>query len=212
MAYPIAKLFIPPFIKLWIKKVNGLNNIPKIPFIVATNHASYFDDMAITTTIIQYLNKKLHMYCNDRFYKNKLLAKFLDWGGCIPISIQTKNKETNKKAFILALKYLKNNEPVGIFPEGGRSPDGKLRQAKTGIARLALTASVPVLPIGIIGSYDILPKGKALPRFKRCTINIGTPLHFKQFYGRHDNKKILIEVTRTIMRSIAKLANREYIY
>ena len=124
MVYPIAKLIIPPFIIRCVKRINGLNNIPKSKaFIVAPNHASYFDDLAIPSIIMPLLNKKLHMYVNSRFFKNYFLKKFLYWGGSIPVDVvKTKySKKVNAKAFNLALSYLKKKEPIGIFPEGHRS-------------------------------------------------------------------------------------------
>ncbi len=170
------------------------------------------DDITIAPNVIRYIDKNVHMYCNDRFYKNKFLAAFLNWAKCIPVSIQTKNPKTNKKAFKLALKYLKKGEPVGIFPEGGRSIDGKLREAKTGIARLALVSKVPVLPIGIIGSHKVLPKGAKFPRFKRFDIKIGKLIYLHKYFGKENNKKVLKEVTTLIMKEIGKLINQKYRY
>ena len=105
---------------------------------------------------------------------------------------------------------MKKGELAGIFPEGTRSPDGKIQKAKSGIANLAIAAKVPVLPIGIIGSHKILPKGNFFPRLKRCTINIGKPLVFKQYYNKKINKRMLDNVTRSIMKEIAKLAGQKY--
>lgn len=213
MVYPISKEIITSIVKLWIRKVNGLENIPKDkPFIIAANHSSFLDDFSMPPIVISYLNKKVHMYCNDRFYKNKFFAAFLNWASCIPISIETKNKEVNRRAFKLALGYLKKGEPVGVFPEGGRSPDGKLREAKTGIAKLALAAKVPVLPIGMIGSYKVLPKGAKFPKFKRFDIKVGKLIYLDKYFGKENNKKVLKEVTRLIMKEIAKLTNLEYKY
>lgn len=215
MVYPIAKLTIGNFIRLFIKEINGKENILKNkPFIVASNHASYFDDFATPSIIIPMLDKKMHFYVSSYYFNNYFLRKFLEWGESIPVdpTKNKKHKEINKKAFQTALKYLKNGEIVGIFPEGTRSIDGKLKQAKSGIAKLAIAAKVPVLPIGIIGSDKILPKGKLLLRFKRCKINIGKPLYFKEYYDKKINKKILENVTRTIMKNIAELIGQKYNY
>lgn len=213
MVYPIGKLIVPPTVKLWIRRIDGLENVPRDrPFIIAANHSSYLDDISIVPIIIKHTNKRVHMYCNDRFYKNIFLASFLNWAGCIPVSVETRNKETNKMAFKLSLDYLKRGEPVGIFPEGGRSIDGKLREAKTGIAKLALVSEVPVLPVGIIGSHKVLPKGAKFPRFKRFDIKIGKLIYLDKYFGKENNKKVLKEVTNLIMREIGKLTNLEYNY
>jgi len=213
MVYPIGKLVIPPIVELWIRKVYGLENIPRDkPFIIAANHSSFLDDFTLVSIVIKYINKKVHMYCNDRFYKNKPLGAFLNWAGCIPISIQTKNKETNKEAFKLAIRYLGKGEPVGIFPEGGRSLDGKLKEAKTGIAKLALVSKIPVLPIGIIGSFKVFPKGAKFPKLKRFDIKVGKLIYLDKYFGKEDNKKVLKEVITLIMKDIADLTDMEYKY
>jgi len=215
MVYPIAKLTISTFIKLFIKKVDGEDNVIRDePFIIAGNHSSFFDDLVIPSIIIPILNKKIHFYVNSYYFNNYFLRKFLEWGGSIPVDVTKgkKHKETNKKAFQTALEYLRNRELAGIYPEGARSIDGKLQRGKTGIARLALAAKVPVLPIGIIGSYKILPKGKFLPRPKRCKINIGKALYFKEYYNKKITKKMLREVTNKIMKEIAKLIGQKYNY
>lgn len=213
MVYPIAKLTLAQFILLWIKKINGTNNIPKDgKFIVAPNHASFFDDMIMPSIIAISMDKKLHNYVNSNYFKNYFLRKFLYWSGSIPVDVKkTKNsKKVNTKAFNLALSYLKKKEPVGIFPEGHRSLDGKLQKAKIGVAKLALTAKTPVLPVGIINSYKILSKGNRFPKFRRIVIvNIGKPMCFDKYYGEI-NKKNLRLVTNIIMKEIARLSNQEY--
>ena len=216
MVYPVAKLTLLPFLKFWIRKYTGLKNLKKeSSFIFACNHGSFAEDLLLPAIIVPYLNKKVHIYCNDKFYKNFFLRKFLEWGACIPVRVDEKSKaskKVNEKAFNLAIKYLKKGEPVGIFPEGHRSIDGSLLKAKTGIARLALAAKVPVIPIGTIGCYEIMPKGTLFPRFKRCEINIGKLLYLNKYFGKQNNKKILNHVTKLIMKEIAKLAKLQYKY
>lgn len=213
MVYGITKKVIFPFAKLLIKEIEGLENIPKDGrFVIAANHSSYLDDFTVTPIITKYIKKQVHMYCNDIFYKNRIFAAFLNWGECIPISVGTKDKSTNKKALKLALNYLKKREPVGIFPEGGRSPKGRLMEAKTGVAKLVLLSKCPVLPVGIIGSCDVLPKGAMFPKFKRFSIKIGKVIYLDEYFGKQGNKKVLKEVTTLIMKEIGKLIKQEYRY
>ncbi len=213
MVHPISKTTIFAVARLWVKKIIGLENIPKEGgFIIAANHCSYLDDFTVAPAVIMHTNRKVHMYCNDWYYKFKLIAAFLKRHECIPISIQTNNKKTNKEAFELALDYLKKGEPVGVFPEGGRSLDGKLRPAKTGIAKLALTSKIPVLPIGVVGSHKVFPKGSIFPKFKRFDVKIGKLIYLDKFFGKEDNKKILKEVASLIMKEVGKLSGQEYRY
>lgn len=215
MVYPIAKLLIPPIYKLWLRKVDGVENVPKdIPFIIAANHSSYYDVLLIPSIIVPKLNKKMRAWVNSYYWKNFITRFFLDlWGG-IPVYVEHEPnaKEKNKIAFEQTLNYLRNGEIIMTFPEGRRSPDGKLLKAYPGIARLALKAKVPVLPCGIIGSNKVLPKGKIFPRFIRCEVNIGKLMYFDKYYNKKPRDKIFEEVTRSIMKEIAKLIGQKYNY
>lgn len=215
MVYPISKLTIFSFIRLFIKKTDGKENIIRNgPFIAACNHASFYDDFAVPSVILPVANKYVHFYVNSSYFKNYFFRKALAWGRCIPVDTQKseRHKEINKKAFNTALMYLRKNEIISIFPEGTRSIDGKLQKGKTGIANLAIAAKVPILPMGIIGSNKILPKGKFFPRLRRCKVNIGKPLYFKEYYNKKINKKILEDATGKVMREIAALTGQKYNY
>lgn len=214
MVYTLAKLTLIPFTKLWIRKINGLDNLPKDKgFVVACNHGSYFDDVALPCTVIKKINNHFHIYVNSYFFKIFFFRIFLKYGRCIPVDVgKGKPTKTNKKAFKDAINYLKIKEPMGIFPEGHKSYPDRMREGKTGVAKLALAAKVPVVPAGIDGSKKILPLGAFWPRLIRCTINIGKPMYFDKYYGQENNRKILKLVTNKIMKRIAKLANDKYNY
>jgi len=215
MAYPISKLILPPIYKIWLRKVNGLDNIPKDkPFIIAANHSSYFDIFIPPILIVPKLDKKLHALVNSYYWNNPLTKYFLNMWEAIPVFVnkEKNSKEKNKMASEKALKYLKNNELIMIFPEGTRSHDGKLKKAYTGVAKLALKAKVPVLPVGIIGANKVLPVGKTFLRFVRCEAKIGKLMHFEKYYNKKISNRLLEEVTRNIMQEIAKLINQEYNY
>ena len=163
MAYPISKLTIAPFYKLWVRKVEGLENLPKGAFIIAGNHTSYYDTLLIPCVITPKIKRKMHAWVNSSYWKNFLTGFFLTIWECIPVYVKNEKnaRQKNNEAFEKALYYLKKNEPVMIFPEGHRSKNGKLQKAYTGIARLAIKAKVPVLPCGIIGSDKVLPDRKS---------------------------------------------------
>jgi len=214
MAYLIARLLIKAVYKPWIRKVEGVENIPKEePFIIAANHSSYFDVFLLPIIILPKISSRMHAWVNAYYWNNAIIRFFLDlWGG-IPMHVgkEENSKEKNNDSFKLTVSRLKKNEPVMIFPEGTRN-DGKLKKAYTGIARLALAAKVPVLPCGIIGANKVLPKGKMLPRFARCEVKIGKQMHFEKYYNKKPSSKILNEITRSIMNEIAKLINQKYNY
>ena len=215
MVYPISKLIIPPIYKLWLRKTHGLDNVPKgKPFIIAGNHTSYYDTLLIPCIIVPKIKRKMHAWVNSSYWKNPITGYFLSIWECIPVYVKSEknSRQKNNEAVKMASYYLMKNESIMIFPEGHRSPDGKLQKAYTGVARLALAAKVPVLPCGIIGSNKVLPKGALFLRFARCEVRIGKPMYFEKYYNKKLNKKIFEEITRSIMKEIARLINQEYNY
>lgn len=210
MVYPIAKIIIPAIYRPWIRKTEGIENIPKgKPFIMVANHSSYFDVFLLPIVIVPRVNKKMHAWVNAYYWKNPVTKFFLDlWGGIPMHVLKEKNaKKKNREAFNSTIRHLKKNELVMIFPEGTRN-NGELKKGYTGVARLALAAKVPVLPCGLINTNKVWPKGKMLPGFARCDVKIGKLMHFSQ----KPNEKSYEEVTRKIMKEIAKLIDQKYNY
>ena len=208
--YAAWAAFFRPIYKLWIGKVDGLENIPKNQaFIIAANHASYFDTVLPHSLIIPITNKKIHALVNSRYWGNPITDTILDGSECIKVYIG-ENAKGNLESLEKALYYLKKGDIVLMFPEGSRSPDGKLRKAYSGIARLALKSQAPVLTFGIVGSHKVLPKGKIFPRFERCEVKIGKPMHFDGYNNKKINEKVLEDITRKIMEDIAKLIGQKY--
>lgn len=209
MVYPIARFTIRPITMLWVRKVEGLENVPKSPFIIAANHSSYFDSLLLPSAVYPRIDKNIHALVNSFYWKPALTRFFLNRWEAIPVYVKEKgSKKKNKKSTGKALSYLKNNELVMIFPEGTRN-DGKLKKAYNGVARIALNAKVPVLPVGLVNTNKILRKGKMLPGLERCEVKIGKPMHFEKY---KPSEKSYNKITRKIMKEIAKLINQKYNY
>jgi len=205
MTYPVSRYILANIVK-WYAKVNGIGNIPKkTNFIIAANHGSYLDHLIIASRvelpikkIVHFLSKKEHF---DSLHQ-KLWHKYVQ-----AIPLDRKEADTALKK---ATNFLKKGKIISIYPEGMRTLDGKLQRGKTGIAKLVLGAKVQVLPIGLIGTFDIMPKGKYIPKLKRATMNIGKPMNFKTYYNKKVTKALLRKITEEIMRKIAKLSNQKY--
>lgn len=207
MVYPITKKTILPIIGLWIKEVNGMKNIPEEgAFIIAANHESYMDHLIIASTFICHLDKKVHFLSKKEHFDNVFKKAWHTYAGAIPLDRKTGGKE----ALIWAVKALKKGKIIAIHPEGTRTLTGKLQRGKTGIARLALAAKVRVIPVGLIGTFEILPKGKNIPKLKRAIMNIGKPMGFDKYYNKKITKKLLRKITNEIMKEIARLCNQKY--
>ena len=207
MVYIAPKLTIIPIVKLYVKEVNGIENLPrKGAAIIAANHASYMDHMIIGAYIISKLDRKFHFLAKKEHFDNAFKKWWHDYIGAIPLDREKRGDE----ALMWAIKALKEGKIIVIHPEGTRSLTGKLQKAKTGVARLALLSKAPVIPVGLVGTFEMMPKGKYIPKFKKATMNIGKPMHFPEYYTKKINKRIIREVTTRIMKEIAKLCRQKY--
>tara|TARA_Y100000310_G_scaffold344679_1_gene458751 strand:- start:7466 stop:8122 length:657 start_codon:yes stop_codon:yes gene_type:complete len=209
---PIVRHIIPPFVKLvWIKEVTGLENLPKNdkPFIIVPNHSSYMDHVIVSCVVIPHINRKIHFIAKKEHFEtltqstwHSLWTKYITF---IPI-----DRDKGEEALNSALSYLRKGAIVLIYPEGTRTLTRKIQEGKTGTARLALAAKVPVLPIGFIGTFKILPKGKKIPKLKKATMNIGKLMYFDEYYGKKVTRSLLRKITNDLMKEIARLSNQKY--
>lgn len=100
---------------------------------------------------------------------------------------------------------------LGIYPEGTRSPDGRLHRGKTGVARLAIASGAPVVPVGVAGTIEIQPLGAPFPRRGRVDVRIGPPLDFSTFAARGNDRVTLRAITDQIMAELQRLSGAEYV-
>jgi len=207
------KWILGPIVKLYIKEINGLHNFPqKGSFIMVSNYNSWADDVVIAYALLKKGQKEIGGLMALRPYKetlfNRLIINKIDTLSNFffkLVSIYDGNPIEN------SIKALKGDSAFLIFPEGKQNyGNPNLLKAKTGAARIALRAKVPIIPMGIIGSEKVIPKNTFLPRFHRITINIGKPLHFKKFYYKKNNNNVIEKITKIFMQEIAKLCNKNY--
>lgn len=198
MVYPIFKRTILPIFKVFLKEVKGIENIPlKGPFIVAANHDSYLDPLLIAYYVINKTNQKIHFIA----YKGRFafLGNFLikKWAGCILIRY---NKKEIDAALKEAVSILKNSGIVGIFPA---APHHELTNPKTGVARIALAAGCPVLPVAISGTEEIMPAPSLMPRrFKYASLHFGKPILFKKI--QKNIRETAKKIAKVILRGLNK--------
>jgi len=166
----ILKLIFRIFFRLEVK---GIENIPNAPFIIASNHCSNLDGFAAAAALPLNIYRTLYFQGFQKYFTSRLTAFFARLAHVIPIDPET----YLGKALQLSAYVLKNNKALFIFPEGGRSYDGTLMEFKKGIGILALELNVPVVPSHIEGSFEALPKGAFLPRFKKITIRFDKPFY-----------------------------------
>jgi 1-acyl-sn-glycerol-3-phosphate acyltransferase len=201
---PILKLLFRPW-------VEGLENLPaEGPAILASNHLSFSDSIFLPLSAprrITFLAKA--DYFTGRGLKGFLTKGFMKGAGQVPID--RSGGRASEAALRTGMKILGRGELLGIYPEGTRSPDGRLYRGKTGIARMALEAGVPVIPVAMINTFDIQPPGKLLPRIMRVGIRIGEPLDFSRYDGMSGDRFVLRSITDEIMYELMQLSGQEYV-
>jgi len=199
--YWILKIFFGWVIKLiWIKKVEGLKNVPKNgAFIVAANHSSYFDFISLITV----LPRRVYFLAAEKFYKSKFWRPLVAGTGQIKVDRESSDK---KEVYQKVFSVLNGGEVLGIFPEGTRSADGKIGKTYTGVAKFALGAKVPVVPVGITGTFEVMSRHDKKPKFKKnINVKIGKPIYFEEYYGKESDEVILRKITDRIIEEIEKL-------
>ncbi|WP_326764249.1 1-acyl-sn-glycerol-3-phosphate acyltransferase [Streptomyces sp. NBC_01591] len=213
MFYHVLKyVILGPLLRLFFRpRIEGLEHIPEDgAAIVAGNHLSFSDHFlmpAILKRRITFLAKA--EYFTGPGLKGRLTAAFFHSIGQIPVD--RSGKEAGQAAIREGLGVLSKGELLGIYPEGTRSHDGRLYKGKVGVAVMAITAQVPVVPCAMVGTFEIQPPGQVVPRIKRVTIRFGEPLDFSRYAGMENQKAAVRAVTDEIMYAILKLSGQEYV-
>ena len=201
---PILKLLFRPW-------VEGSENIPEEgAAIFASNHLSFSDSIFLPLVVprrMTFLAKS--DYFTGHGIKGRLTAAFFKGVGQLPVD--RSGGKAGDAALRSGLRVLRRGEILGIYPEGTRSPDGRLYKGKTGIARMALEARVPVIPVAMIGTDKAQPTGRKLPKIMRIGIRIGKPLDFSRYDGMEGDRYVLRSITDEIMYELMRLSGQEYV-
>lgn len=201
-----------PWIKLvfrpWIK---GLENLPVDgPAILASNHLSFSDSVFLPLVLdrkIVFLGKS--DYFTGKGLRGRLTASFMRAVGTIPVD--RGGGRASEKALNTGLRILEEGGLFGIYPEGTRSPDGRLYRGKTGIARLAIESGAPVLPVAMIDTNKVQPIGQVVPKMGRVGVVIGKPLDFSRYNDTPNDRFVLRSVTDEIMYGIMECSGQKYV-
>ena len=205
--YAILKNVLSPFARLiWIQKVYGIEHIPRTgPAIVAFNHQSYFDFLCFTAIC----PRPVHFLSAEKFFSHVIWKYLMKFTG----QIKVHRKEHDKHILhTTVLDHLKNGKIIGIFPEGTRASDPiEMLHAFTGIAKYAIDGQVPVIPVGIKGSHEVMSRGDKFPKFRKViSFHIGVSVHFTEHYGKTLTKKEYRDATDQIMLEISRLSGKRY--
>ncbi len=213
MFYWLLKwIFLGPLLKMIFRPwAEGTENVPEEgAAILASNHMSYSDWLFMPLTIprrVTFVAKA--EYFTTPGIKGWLQKAFFSGAGQVPIDRSSGTAAAG--AIATGLRILAAGELFGIYPEGTRSHDGRLYRGKTGIARMALEAKVPVIPLAVIGTDVVAPPGKIYGRYTRPGVRFGKPLDFSRYQGMEDDRYVLRSITDEIMYEIMELSGQEYV-
>ena len=213
MFYWVVKAVLAPILRLLFRPwAEGAECVPKTgPAILASNHLSFSDHFFAPLPLprkVVFLAKS--EYFTGRGIKGLFSRAFFSGVGQIPVD--RSGGKASERALATGLRVLAGGQLLGIYPEGTRTPDGRLFRGKTGVARLALEARVPVVPCAMIGGFEFQPPGKLTPQFRvRPGVRFGRALDFSRYYGMENDKLVLRAVTDEIIYEIMKLSGQEYV-
>ena len=208
--YWFFKGILKPLLKsLYRIRVEGLENVPqKGAAILAANHVSFLDSFFIPLVVKW---RKVTYLAKADYFRTWKTSWFFKSAG--QISCERGGGDKSQQSLEIALDVVKSGNLLGIYPEGTRSPDGFLYRGRTGVARLALAAGVPVIPVGLVGTEKVMPKAAKIPRLwgrVKVTVRFGKPLDFSRYAGQEKDRFVLRSVTDEIMFEIMQLSGQEY--
>ncbi len=215
MFWWVVKAIVGPLLVIvWRPRNSGMENVPEEgPAILASNHLSFADHFFGPWPLrrrIVFLGKR--DYFTGKGLKGWFSRMFFSGVGVIPID-RTGGK-ASEEALATGLRVLREGKLLGIYPEGTRVPDNRLFKGKTGVARLALQGRVPVIPMAMINTFELMPAGSRPRVFGlpgRPGVRFGAPLDFSEYYGREDDREVLRLITDRIMAAIGELSGQEYV-
>jgi len=211
--YWVVKAILGPFLALVFRPWSeGIENVPREgPAIIASNHLSFADHFFGPLPLprkVTYLAKA--EYFTGHGPKGLVSKAFFSGMGQIPVD--RTGGAASERALRTGLRVLSQGKLLGIYPEGTRTPDGRLYRGKTGVARLALESGAPVIPCAMVNTFELMPAGRLLPRLRyRPGVRYGKPLDFSRYAGLESDRLVLRAVTDEIMYAIMALARQEYV-
>jgi 1-acyl-sn-glycerol-3-phosphate acyltransferase len=206
----VLNTVVPPLAKaIWRPTIEGIDNIPRTGgLILASNHVSFADSLVIPIVA----PRKVVFMAKEEYFTGTGIKGAIsrEWfGGLGMVPVDRHDTKAALESLDIALEVLGRGEAFGIYPEGTRSRDGRLYRGRTGVAHLALTAGVPVVPVGLRGTENLQPVGARFPRRAHVDIRFGTPIDFRGRYEGVPLGRARREATDEIMAAIQELSGQE---
>jgi 1-acyl-sn-glycerol-3-phosphate acyltransferase len=208
--YRVLHAVVPPLLRaVWRPTVTGAENVPRTGgVLLASNHLSFADSIVIPSVSprpVHFLAKS--DYFTGTGLKGAAQRAWFEGMGMLPVDRD--DPQAALGSLEVALEVLNKGEAFGIYPEGTRSRDGRLYRGRTGVAHLALTAGVPVVPVGLRGTAELQPVGSSLPRLAKVTVEFGQPIQVAGRFGGVPLGKARRSLTDEVMEAIAALSGQD---
>jgi 1-acyl-sn-glycerol-3-phosphate acyltransferase len=209
LPYGTLRAFLTPFLMILFRpKVKGLRNVPATgPLIIASNHLSFSDSIFMPLVV----PRKVTFLAKSEYFTSpgpKGLLKKLTFIALGQVPVDRSGGRRSEAAISTGLQVLSEGKCLGIYPEGTRSPDGRLYKGRTGIARLAIESGAPIIPVAMFNTEKIQPTGKVIPNIQRVGMTFGEPMYFD---GDSTDLAYLRVVTDQIMNRIQELSGQVYV-
>ncbi|MBT2385196.1 1-acyl-sn-glycerol-3-phosphate acyltransferase [Streptomyces sp. ISL-11] len=213
---PLSRILLKAILGLLLRvlyrpKVEGTERIPGSgPVILAGSHVTFVDSLVLALVVkrqVFFIGKD--EYVTGKGVKGRLMAWFFTSSGMIPVDRD--GGRGGVAALMTGKRVLDEGKVFGIYPEGTRSPDGRLYRGRTGIARLALMTGAPVVPFAMLGMDKVQPGGKGMLRIAPVTVCFGEPLDFSRYEGMDRDRYVLRAVTDEVMSEVMRLSGQEYV-
>jgi len=209
MAYSLLKSFLIPLLMFIFRpKVSVLRFVPTNgPVIIASNHLSFSDSIFMPLVV----PRKVTFLAKSEYFTSPGLKGFIKKITFIALGqvpIDRSGGKRSEAALLTGLRLLKENHCIGIYPEGTRSPDGRLYKGRTGIARMAIESGAPIIPVAMFNTAEIQPTGQVVPKVRRVEMVFGEPIYLT---GDSTDQELLRKETNKIMETIAALSKQEYV-
>ena len=212
MQYQVSRVLAGPILHLlWRPEVTGLEHIPASGgAILASNHLSIVDSVFLPLMISRPVTfaAKSEYFTGTRLV-DRITGTYLR--ATKQLSVDRAGARAAQDMLESALGLMQDGALFGIYPEGTRSPDGRLYRGRTGIGWLALSSGLPVIPVAMIGTDRVLPPGSKIPRVSRIRVKIGAPLTFEALQARGTGARQRRAVTDEVMQAIRALSGQEYV-
>jgi 1-acyl-sn-glycerol-3-phosphate acyltransferase len=210
--YQVSRMIAGPFLRALARpEVIGAENIPASgPAIMASNHLSVIDSIYLPLMVSRPVTfaAKSEYFTGTRL-RDRAVGAYLR--STNQLSTDRAGARAAQEMLAAALQLLTDGQLFGIYPEGTRSPDGRLYRGRTGVGYLALNSGAPVIPVAMIGTDHMLPPGARIPRPGKIGIRIGEPLNFDQYRDGPAGALQRRSVTDEVVQAIQKLSGQEYV-